>query len=1376
MANSEFVDSGDVYVLLKIIKGLTFTCREIDVIACILGGRKAKKIALLLSIAPRTVENHIHNIMQKLDCSSQDNIIDFIEKSGHAVLIKKHYSNIIIRTNFESALKKISTSMSSHAVPYGRACLMIYNKENKDILSLINRFKSDLKIVGITSLEVDEVSRESTLFVDKKDIHDVQSVIYFTSRASIEQVQVNNQGLIIKTGLFNNVNRLLSKPIPFLVLRSNEEARKEGKSNGFVRNDQFNFEYLSGDEKNYYLLFFEILKKIVHLTNVLKIIQEFKKEYEAINDPFSIETLQRNNEKLFKSSFLTKSWILLQSPNKLVLLAGAFCFIICVGLVSFYVNKEENRINFGKKETIQRLKIDSGKPYRWNLPRQDHEFVGRVNNLGTLRNQLEQKGKAAGSSMMPANALAISACAGLGGIGKTQLAIEYAVNTTHPYTVIAWFPAENLYHLQQKYVEFAEFLGYSAKETSMKETIAYVKQWLTDHPGWLLIYDNVNSYDEIKTFLPEQGGNIILTSRQKVWPTKFKIVDIDVMNEEDAILLLKSLIKNKFETDNTEELKEVVKLLGYLPLAIAQAGATIQQSQISISEYLRLYKSYEQEMLTSKTIPESSNTLPVATTWNISLAGITKEVKKDNEPPYALNLLMACSYMAPEKISKSLLLTWFKEAYPNVAAPELVLTNTLAKLWKYSLISIDHREYISVHRLVQTVLRYQHKEVVKEKELDYPPLTLEWYRILLNAVHKEFDSKTDIAEDELRQQALLPHLQSVVQYYELNWSELESDKIQPSLTDVTEDLGLVFYRLGISKSAATYFENALKMKEQYYGKSHLNITRSLIGLGMVYRTLGEAGQAKVLLERALNIQEKHYESNHIALALTLSNLGMCYKDMGDLKRAKELMERALSIQESHYGKNHWEVAKTLNYLSNCYGYLGNHEAQMAMSDRALKIFKKYYRSEHPDIAVAYTCKAYAYQALGDLKQAKENLELALKIREKHFGKKHQRVARVNSYLAGIYRELGEPKRAIELAEEALLIKEEYYRENHPEIAKTLLQLGGAYADLGEFEKAKSKLLQTLKMTELHYGIDHSEVAKVLVELVPVVKNLNDPQGAIVFAKRAHAIFLNSYGNENKYTINSLNLLNSLQIAVTGKTVINNQEHKLVSNKHFDKKVLIISTGLAGVGKSKHINALKNRLSNSVHIDKDTISAALMPNGVDLASPEYKAIKDRVYDVMLRLVDLNVQQKNSVILEGYFGPKLTSPLLKNYLMSKNFETKVLYFHCSGAKQKERLMARASTDPEAKIRDKDKLDPEKFDKYRLEHVTQHMTELSQVPHLLIDTEKEEDLDKNIEKIIQFIEAPNNPEFDLKEKTNKRLTIGEAMLDAKTFKTFLRSNSKP
>lgn len=607
--------SEDIYTDLKLIKNIAFTQRELDVIACILAGRKPKKIGTLLSIVTKTAEHHIHNIKQKIGCSAQDSIIDFVEKAGVQFILKKHYDYLLLQSIFESILKNMSTAIDE-TITYW----LVHNEKDPALLPLLCRLKKDFKHIGINAIPMTETAfqhKEESAFQHKELAG--SAIFLQNQKSSDSENPIQNKDSII---IHHQNLKVIHVP-----------------------------EYQS-----YHLLFFDVLKYLCPKLDFSKEINEFKNKQNVIWQPYSSETNTNKTENNSNSSLTSNSFFnsFIRNFNfkhelkTQPILSGILCLLLSLSIFlgyQHYCNPKQNSHSSSShlSQNIQNIQLEPGKTLEWNLPKQDLQFIGRESQLTSLQDQLNSKAQPADADAdananadvnniananknainTAAETLNISLCAGLGGIGKTQLALHYAhsaqTNQT-PYKLIAWFPSENLALLQQKYTEFARALGYAEPEASIKDVITYVHNWLSENPGWLLIYDNVGSYEEIKSFLPPKGGHILATSRQRTWPNTFKVLDIDVMSEQEAVSLLKSQLKNRIKTESIdsgesdEDIKQIVKLLGYLPLAIAQAGAIMQQNQIAPDEYLSLYQKHGETMLSAKLLPFEHNNMAVAIT------------------------------------------------------------------------------------------------------------------------------------------------------------------------------------------------------------------------------------------------------------------------------------------------------------------------------------------------------------------------------------------------------------------------------------------------------------------------------------------------------------------------------------------------------------------------------------------------------------------------------------------------------------------------------------------------------------------------------------------------------------------------------------------
>ncbi len=797
--------------------------------------------------------------------------------------------------------------------------------------------------------------------------------------------------------------------------------------------------------------------------------------------------------------------------------------------------------------------LKAGRNVSWNIPGFKHAFIGRESQLKAIEKvfSTEQKTKmdgTGGGSGGSAGALmtsvlypsAVVVCSGIGGVGKTQLALQ--VLQTRTSTLKAWLPAENIQQLQDKYMELAKELGLISDKSDPIAAKRYLKHWLAINPGWLIVFDNANHYAEIESFLPDHGGCIVITTRDPEWPQSMTVIPVPLLQNQEGIAFVETLSQRK-----DPEIKQLVETLGGLPLALAQASAYIKLYKKTVNEYLTLYSAHQLKLLADKTLPLGTEHSPVASTWNTSLEAI----EKNPEGKYARILITVCAYLAPETIPRSLLLSWLTKTYPETS--ELTLDKLLGLLQSHSLLEITDKG-IAIHRLMQSVLVWQYQES-KQSSQAYPLFSQDWYDSLLKVLHNEFVKKTQVLEDEARQNRLFFHLQSLASHFDKLWSNPN-----PNFSKILFDIGFMFlYRKGDPRSALAFYLRALKIQEAHYGKEHVevavtltnlgnaygalgdykqqkelleralkiqethcgkecvSVASTLTNLGNAYGALGDAKQQKELLERALKIKEVHYGKEHVEVAVTLSNLGVTNGNLGDVKQKKELLERALKIQEAHYGKEHVEVAATLSNLGNAYGDLGDASLKKELLKHALKIQEAHYDKEHVSVASTLINLGNAYGVLGDAKQQKELLERALKIQEAHYGKEHVEVANTIASLGVAYGNLGDYKQAKELFERVLKIQEAHYGKEHVEVAATLSNLGVTYGTLGDVKQQKELLERALKIQEAHYGKEHVEVTFNLSGLTSAYVALGQTKLAFQFAERCCAILLKAYGADHRRT-------------------------------------------------------------------------------------------------------------------------------------------------------------------------------------------------------------------------------------------------------------------
>ncbi len=771
----------------------------------------------------------------------------------------------------------------------------------------------------------------------------------------------------------------------------------------------------------------------------------------------------------------------------------------------------------------------------WQLPaNNDDFFVGRE----SLIEKLNQHCNPDQAYQM----LVLSAVSGLGGVGKTQLAIYYLYHAKHQYNLRAWFRAENATLLLSDYRNFAKEFDLIPldEKTPREEIIDAVKRYLERHPDWLAVYDNAGSRDEIREFLPTKGGHLIVTTRRQEYDDVGIKVAVDVFTEQEAVAYLKKLtgIGNQ-----DQAMAELAKTLGYLPLAIGQAGTYIKKQSITTQQYLNDFKQSAVKLLEAQELALDNRSETVATTWNISLKAIEQDEEKNNEPHLSFPILQVMAHLHAEDIPRDLLEKYLQEQ-KLVFDPEsakLALDKVIGHLLDYSLIHADiERKTVSVHRLVQEVI-LQRLLISFDKSQPSFEISTEKVRSTKNNIYlkffidglaaslcTEFNRKTQISFDEAREQSLLSHMQSLVKHCEvLLLNNPLASPFQLVLASLLANIGNVLYKKEEAQLAKTYYERALKIQEIHYGSNHWRLTTVLGNFAMTVGDLGDTKMQKALLERALKIEEAHYGPDHWQVAVTLCNLATTLGDLGDIRIQKTLLERALKIEETWYGPNHWEVADTLGNLANAVGALGDAKRQKILLERVLRIQEAHYTSGHRKVATTLCNLAIV---VGDAKMQKNLLERALKIQEALCGPDHVQVAMILHNLATTMGTLGDTKAQKALLERALRIQEAHYGPDRWQVTATLSNLAVSVGALGDTKRKKTLLEQVLRIQEAHYGLEHWQVASTLGNLAIAVGALGDVKRKKTLLERALRIKETYYGPDHWHVaITLINLSNAVSV-------------------------------------------------------------------------------------------------------------------------------------------------------------------------------------------------------------------------------------------------------
>jgi tetratricopeptide (TPR) repeat protein len=604
-------------------------------------------------------------------------------------------------------------------------------------------------------------------------------------------------------------------------------------------------------------------------------------------------------------------------------------------------------------------------PPHWNVPHnQNPNFTGREDLLDSIW-EARQKRRA--------TAL-VQTFAGLGGVGKTQLATEYAYRHLDDYDVIWWVRSEETSQLASDYAGLAYELGEAdPNESDQRPGVEAAKRWLEHNDGWLLIFDNANCKEDIAGYIPRgRGGNVIITSRDSNWKGIADSLSVKQWPRPDSVAFL----QNRTFDKDTDAINELAGLLGDLPLALEQAAAYMEDTSRPVAEYLELFKTRRAELLAEGELSTDYHDT-VATTWNISFQAVQEAM------PEAADLMNLLAFLAPDDIPRKMIADnakFLPEELAPLAADPIQLDKALAVLRRYSLIELAP-DSVSVHRLVQAVIR----DELSEDECQ------QWIGVALDIVDAAFIYKmVDVTTWPVCER-LSPHVTETVD--RACARGIGSDKTGRLLNR----LGLYFKERAQFRQAKSHLERALKITEAALGPDHPSVATRLSNLGGVLQDLGELQAAKSHLERALKIGEAALGPDHPSVAIRLSNLGLVLKDLGELQAAKSHLERALKIGEAALGSDHPSVAIRLSNLGTVLRNLGELQTAKSHLERALKIDEAALGPDHPNVANRLCNLGTVQKDLGNLSTARGYLTRSLDICNRVYGADHPntRIVRAN---------------------------------------------------------------------------------------------------------------------------------------------------------------------------------------------------------------------------------------------------------------------------------------------------------------------------------------------------------------------------------------------
>ncbi|MDX8034233.1 FxSxx-COOH system tetratricopeptide repeat protein [Lentzea sp. BCCO 10_0856] len=665
----------------------------------------------------------------------------------------------------------------------------------------------------------------------------------------------------------------------------------------------------------------------------------------------------------------------------------------------------------------------------WKVPARLQGFAGREELLEELSESLD------------AGPVVVRAIEGMGGVGKSSTAIEYAHRHAAGYDVVWWIAAENPDLIPQQLAELGQALRLTEPSEPVGAAVPRVLGELRNRERVLLVFDNAEHPQALAPYLPGGQVRVLITSRYPFWAGVAVPVSIDVFIPEESARFLAARAPHL----TADEIAEVTRTLGHLPSALDQAAALLADSTLTPANYLSLLDSRARDLLhRGVTLGADGDTaMPVAASWSLAFDALAQR------DPAALQLLTLLAWLAPEPVPLTLI-TGHPDVLPEplaaVATDPLRMADTMRLLRERALARVD-ADSLLLHRIPAALLRTgpddaRHPQAtthgsgwpvtaalvlrrgLPENSWNNPAVWPQWHRLLPHLL-------TTTAPD--RHDLLATHCDTLINLLSGISNYLETS--------------------GQPRQALPHAQRAHRLAHDHHGPDHTTTFNSNTRLALRLSALGEYQAARELDEDTLNRQRRVLGDDHPNTLISANNLAINLRGLGEYQAARELDEDTLNRRRRVLGENHPDTLSSANNLAINLRKLAKHQAARELDEDTLARRRRVLGDDHPNTLNSANNLAINLRKLGKHQAARELNEDTLNRRRRVLGENHPGTLRSANNLAIHLRELGDCGAARELNEDTLNRRRRVLGENHPNTLRTARNLVVVLRDLAQDDQA-----------------------------------------------------------------------------------------------------------------------------------------------------------------------------------------------------------------------------------------------------------------------------------------------------------------------------------
>ncbi|GGV26413.1 FxSxx-COOH system tetratricopeptide repeat protein [Streptomyces spectabilis] len=701
-------------------------------------------------------------------------------------------------------------------------------------------------------------------------------------------------------------------------------------------------------------------------------------------------------------------------------------------------------------------------PRIWgNVPQRNRNFTGRE----ALLEQLQDRLGTGVTAVLP------EALHGMGGVGKSQIAVEYVYRHSRDYRLIWWVASEQENQIVQSLIELGEQMGLQAgSEISAVPAVLDALRRGEPYSDWLLVFDNAEDPKEVRKYFPSDGpGRILVTSRNVQWSHTASSLEVDVFAREESV----SLLRRRSPELPDEAVNHLASSLGDLPLAVEQASVWLAETGMPVQQYLELFERKWAELLRSDPPPDYE--MPVAAAWNVSL----ERLREDR--PDALQLLQVCAFFAPEPISWDLF-----SAVRGISVPQelqaalddpVKLGRAVREIGRYALARIDHRQStVQLHRLVQRVLveqmnpqeqaqmRHAAHQLLSNADPRNPQRATFWPRYSSLLTHLRASNAVECEEGWTRRLVLneVWFLRARGDYAAaLNLGERAAEIWRGRLGEDHEEVLAIDQQI-----AETLREQNLDLERAFHmqaelvdryrrvlGNAHENTLQAQSFMAGNHRIRGNFYEASEIDQRVYETSLAEFGPDDPATLLTAHNYAVSLRLAGSPEKARELDHDTWQRRVEVLGEDHLYTLTTYNAYLLDLQEVGRYEEALEGYEQLAEDLREQLGGDHWFTVQVVRNLCVTRRKKGDHEGAYELSTPYISLVRGRFGERSRQYLQMAISHANDLRQVGKLQEARQLTEQALAAHRGLYGREHPHSHAMAMNLAVTLRLLGENDGA-----------------------------------------------------------------------------------------------------------------------------------------------------------------------------------------------------------------------------------------------------------------------------------------------------------------------------------